>query len=267
MEKSIFNSIYKFINTYFTFILIFIVFIINYYILYISINIKEQELTLQEYYYKSLQIQFIPLLFIIFIVIPSMFYLMYRLYTIKEKITLSEIFFSLSVITGFYNLSKSIIIIYNNYDKAKMATYGKNIETPPKINIIYKSLINDDEYSNIDILYKIWFYPILSAIIIAIFNLITSYYLNSKDSNQFIIQYLFKRTNVTAANLTIEDIINLYTTLSGDFITYAKLGNNGMKQGLNYLDDFIQKNPQFIKTYNLDKFASLIANLNKLEQQ
>jgi hypothetical protein len=236
MTESIVTIIYNFCRSYLTFILVAILFVINFYLLIINLNeTNEENKRLHDYFYETLQIQYIPLIFITFIVIPALFYLMYILLTKKEKTTITEILFLISIITGFYKLAKSIIIIFNNYDKAKIATYGKDIEIPSKVSIIYKSLINDIEYSNIDILYQIWYGPIVSVIVITVFNIIITYLLNNKDSKQsFILEYLFKRENISISNLTIEDMIMLFETLSVHF--------NSVKELVNY---------EYDETYNI----------------
>lgn len=234
MTQSILTIIYNFCRSYLTFILVTILFLINLYLVITNLNetneinnIKDKEkMRLQDYLSKSLQIQFIPLIFILLIVIPTLFYLMYILLTKKENTTITEILFLISIITGVYKLAKSIIIIYNNYDKARIATYGKDIEIPNKVSIIYKSLINDIEYSNIEILYQIWYGPIIYVIGMTIFTIIVTNFLNNKDSKQlYIIDYLFKRDNITVSNLTIKDIIMLFETLIVDFNSVKELIN------------------------------------------
>lgn len=231
MTQSILTIIYNFCRSYLTFILVTILFVINLYLLIINLNetnnkTDNEKISLQDYLSKSLQIQFIPLIFIILIVLPTLFYLMYILLTKKENTTITEILFLISIITGFYKLAKSIIVIYNNYDKARIATYGNSIEIPNKVSIIYKSLINDIEYSNIDILIQIWSGPIIYVIAMTIFTIIAANVLNNKDSKQlYIIDYLFKRDNITVSNLTIKDLIILFETLIVDFNSVKELIN------------------------------------------
>lgn len=254
MMNTILSSIYEFIRSYLTFILLLIVFIINYFILYLQTNTKDENITLQEYLLKSLKLQYIPLIFIIFIVIPAIFYLVYKLNTQKEKTRIVEIIFLYTIISGFYNLAKSIIIIYNNYDKASMATYAKNIEAPGKISIIYKSLINDDEYSNIDILYRIWFIPVVTTIVLILFQIIISFVFSNNTTNSFIIKYLFKKDTIIFNELTIEDIMTLISVFSGNFNNLYKIGN---ELGVDYLNNLLIHNPDLLDKFKLDKLNKL----------
>jgi hypothetical protein len=164
--------------------------------LIISINQKDEEMTLEEYHSKSLYSILYPMVFISFTVIISIFYLIYRLYTELENMLISEILFLISIIIGLFNTAKSIVIIFNNYYKAKAARYGVTTDVTLRLNLIYKSLITNNEYSNIEII-LLWIIPVIYTLFIIILNILITYYLQSSNC-----------TDKTGLDITLKDIID-----------------------------------------------------------
>lgn len=193
------NNIYMFIKRYLTIILVIIVYIFNIYMLSVSINYKDKDkLTLEEYHNASLYSIFFPILFISFTVISCIIYLIYRLYTESENMKVAEILFTISLTIGFFNTAKSIAIIHNNYYKAKMSVDGNivSLDTTSRINLIYKSLITNSNYSNIEIL-LLWIVPILYTLLIIILNVLVTYFLQE-----------YNCTNKTGLDITLKDIVD-----------------------------------------------------------
>lgn len=231
MTKNILKNLLNFFKKYFTFIFVFIIFIINYIILYKIINYKynkdnDKILTIEDYLYKSLQVQYINNVITIFLILPLIFYMIYKLVAKKENVKIIELIFIFSFISGIYKFFKSIIIIYNNYYKAQIITYGAGIDIVPRINSIYKCLISSNEYSNAEILYNIWSGPIIFAILFIFLQIFITYIINQNNFyNTNIIQLLFKKDQISFNTITIGDVINLFEVLNNNNFSIQKLKN------------------------------------------
>jgi len=204
-------TMYEFVRTYLTFI-----FVIKYYYKLNNINntkynlinsTKIEIIQIQKYFLDCLKIQYIPIILILCVILPLMVYSLFKLNRDKENVKIVDILFIYSLIYGLHRFIKTIIIIINNYDKSIVVTYGDRADITSRTNTIYKSLINDNEYSNIDIFTKIWLGPILFSIFIIILHIIIPIIFKYNKEGNNLSKFYFNKDNILLSNITIKDVI------------------------------------------------------------
>jgi hypothetical protein len=224
-----------------TLILLLTLVIIYYYKLQVTKKKCNRKLTLEEYLVNTLNLQYIPLLYILCIVVPIIIILIILFYRFGLDIKVSTLIFLISILIGFFHFTKSVAIIYNNYDKARVAVnYNNTIEIVHRMDTIYKALISNNENSNIDALLNIWTIPLIVT------------------SSAILLTFGYKSIFKSDRELRLKDIVIYIDKISKNMV---KKGISLNKKYKEIIDDIrIKQNNSINKEKNLINVVDNIVN-------